>query len=333
MVIIENVAKAPVEYPQQQCEAEGRTMFTNYCNNKLLRLCSPAILLLAWLAALPVAQGQELASGRHSMQKVALITGSTSGLGREIAYRIASTGAHVIIHGRNEQRGAKVVAEIEQEGIGSATFYGADFSSLDDVRQMTDRLKRDYDRLDLLINNAGFLAKSDGKRILNDAGHELTFAVNYLAGFLLTRELLPLIQQSAPARIVNVSSNRHTTIEFDDVMLDHDYSNVRAYSQSKLAQVMFTIDLAGELEGHDVLVNSLHPGTLIDTNLVRSHGFKAQTTIDEAADAIMQLAIGEEVGSGEFYDGMSPTLAGDQAYDAAAREELKILSEELTGIR
>jgi NAD(P)-dependent dehydrogenase (short-subunit alcohol dehydrogenase family) len=294
---------------------------------------NPVIFLLAWLTILPVAQAQESGSDQPSIKNVALVTGSTSGLGREVAFRIASTGAHVIIHGRNEQRGAEVVAEIEQHGIGSARFYRADFSSLDDVRQMVDLLKHDYDRLDLLINNAGFLGERDAGRILNEAGHELTFAVNYLAGFLLTRELLPLIRQSTPARIVNVSSRRHKAIDFDDVMLDHDYHNGRAYSQSKLAQVMFAMDLAEELEGSDVLVNSLHPGSFIDTNLVRSHGFTARTTTTEAADAVMHLVIGEEVGSGEFYDGLSLARANDQAYDAAARKELRELSEELTGMR
>jgi len=308
-------------------------MFIVDCKNRLLSFNTPAIFLLAWLAVLPVALAQESGFDQSSVEKVALVTGSTSGLGREVALRIASTGAHVIIHGRNEQRGAEVVAEIERHGIGSARFYQADFSSLDDVRQMADRLRRDYARLDLLINNAGFLGNRDTGRILNESGHEMMFAVNYLAGFLLTRELLPLIRRSTPARIVIVSSRRHAAIDFDDVMLGHDYHNGRAYAQSKLAQVMFTMDLAEELEGQDILVNSLHPGSMIDTNLVSSHGFTARTTIDEASDAVMQLVFGEEVGSGGFYDGLDPARANDQAYDAAARKKLRELSEELTKIR
>jgi NAD(P)-dependent dehydrogenase (short-subunit alcohol dehydrogenase family) len=122
-------------------------------------------------------------------------------------------------------------------------------------------------------------------------------------------------------------------IDFDDVMLEHGYKYNRAYSQSKLAQVMFAMDLAEELEGSEVLVNSLHPGSFIDTNLVSSHGFEAQTTVAQAADAVMHLVIGEDVGSGEFYNDLSLGRANDQAYDVAARKQLRELSEELTGLR
>ena len=160
-------------------------------------------------------------------RQVILVTGSTSGLGRGVALSLASTGAHIIVHGRNRERGLEVVNEIEQEGIGSAKFYAADLASLDQVREFAKTILRDYDRLDVLINNAGIhLAPEDGRQLSAD-GHELTFAVNYLSGFLLTRMLLLRLIESAPSRIVNVSSRgqRNAVFDFDDVMLERDYND------------------------------------------------------------------------------------------------------------
>jgi NAD(P)-dependent dehydrogenase (short-subunit alcohol dehydrogenase family) len=177
------------------------------------------------------------------------VTGSTTGLGRTLAIDLAGEGASVIVHGRNAERGAEVVARIHERGSGSARFYQADFASLDEVRRLADSIRRDYDRVDLLINNAGLGSTPARRRETSADGHELLFAVNYLAGVLLTRELLPLIRSSAPSRIINVSSIGQEPIDFDDVQLETGYSDMRAYCQSKLAQVMFTFSLAEELEG------------------------------------------------------------------------------------
>src|SRR5688500_8677498 len=152
-------------------------------------------------------------------QQVILITGSTDGLGREVARRLAATGAHVIVHGRNKERGAALVTEIEREGKGSASFYAADLASLAEVRRLGEAILRDYDRLDVLVNNAGIWLNSGGRQLSAD-GHELHFAVNYLSGFLLTHMLLPRLGQSAAARIVNVSSLAQSPIDFADVMLE-----------------------------------------------------------------------------------------------------------------
>ena len=138
-------------------------------------------------------------------QEVILVTGSTGGLGREVARRLGSQGAHVIVHGRNAQRGKELVAEIVAEGSGSARFYRADFSSLQEVREFGDKILADYSRLDVLINNAGF-GSAPNQRMVSQDGHELRFQVNYLAGFLLTKMIMPLIMDSQPSRIVNVSS-------------------------------------------------------------------------------------------------------------------------------
>ena len=282
------------------------------------------------LVAAP-AQSQEVVGPSAAQRQVVLVTGSTDGLGREVARRIAASGAHVIVHGRNAERGDALVAEIEAEGKGSARFYAADLASLAEVRGLAEAILRDYDRLDILVNNAG-IGSSPNERLVSQDGHELRFAVNYLSGFLLTRMLLPRIRASAPARIVNVASLAQSPIDFDDVMLERSFSGGRAYGQSKLAQILFTFDLAAELEGSGVLVNTLHPATYMPTGMVRRAGVEPRSTIDEGADAVMNLVMGD-VGSGGYYNGLRPARANAQAYDEDARRRLRELSERLTGVK
>src|SRR6201993_1327744 len=193
--------------------------------------------------------GMEQLSG-----KTALVTGSTDGVGRLVARKLGQAGARALVHAGDAERGARVVADIETSG-GAADFLAADLSALAEVRRLADAAQATVDRLDILINNAGI--GTAGPRQTSAEGFELRFAVNYLAGFLLTLLLLPLIKNSAPARIVNVSSGGQQPIDFGDVMLTHGYSSRRAYCQSKLAQVMFTIALAATLKGTGVPVTSL----------------------------------------------------------------------------
>lgn len=263
--------------------------------------------------------------------RVILITGSTSGLGREVARRLAAEGDHIIVHGRNQERGEALIAEIEATGVGSARFYRADFASLDAVRALAAAIRRDYDRLDVLVNNAGIALSPDARPLSSD-GHELHFQVNYLSGFLLTRLLLPLLEESAPARVVNVSSLAAAPLDFGNIMLEDGYSLSRAYGQSKLAQVMFTIDLADALEGTGIAVNALHPATFMDTNMVESLGVEPRSSVHEGAEAVVHLVNGEDVGSGGFFDGLRPARAHEQAYDPEVRSSLRQLSEELTGV-
>jgi len=262
---------------------------------------------------------------------VILITGSTDGLGREVALRMAATGAHVIIHGRNRERGAALVDEIRRDGRGSARFYAADFASLAQVRAFARAILRDYDRLDVLVNNAGIWLESSRERRLSEDGYELHFAVNYLAGYLLTRMLLPRLIESAPARIVNVSSIGQAPIDFDNVMLERGYEPFRAYAQSKLAQILFTFDLARELEGTGVTVNALHPATLMDTRMVTGAGIRPRSTVAEGADAVVHLITAPGLGTGRYFDGKRPARANAQAYDERARARLRELSEALVG--
>ena len=200
------------------------------------------------------------------------------------------------------------------------------------MRAFGEAILRDYDRLDALVNNAGFGPAPD-ERLLSEDGHEFRFQVNYLSGFLLTRMLMPRLLESAPSRIVNVSSLAQTPIDFDDVMIENDFSGRRAYAQSKLAQVMFTFDLAEELEGTGVMVNSLHPATYMDTGMVRRLGVTPRATVAEGADAVIQLVTSTDIEAGQFFNGLRPWRANAQAYDREARARLKRLSEQLTRAR
>ena len=296
-----------------------------------LGMTAGALLLLA--AAAQAQDGSEGTASAGQERPVALVTGSTSGLGRELALRVAATGAHVIVHGRNAERGAEVVAQIEEEGKGSARFIRADLASLAEVRELAGTVLQEYGRLDLLINNAGIGSRVPDERSLSADGYELRFAVNYLSHFLLTRLLLERLQASAPSRIINVASIGQAPIDFDDVMLDEGYSGGRAYGQSKLAQIMFTIDLAEELEGTGVQVFSLHPATYMDTGMVRDAGITPRSTVDEGADAVMHLVTADDLESGQFFNGLRSGRANAQAYDPEARRKLRELSERLTGGR
>ena len=267
--------------------------------------------------------------------KTVLITGSTDGVGRHVALELGAAGATTLIHGRDRQRGEAVIDELRKRGNTGAQLYLADLGSLAEVRRLAEAVRRDHPRLDVLINNAGIGSASGGRqRRTSTDGHELRFVVNYLSGFLLTRLLLPLMVASAPSRIVNVASAGQSAIDFDDVMLTRRYDGGRAYTQSKLAQVMFTFDLARELEGSNVTVNCLHPATYMDTTMVRESGVSPLSTVDEGADAILQLAVAPELEgrSGLYFQGQRPARANPQAYDDDARRRLAALSFELTGL-
>jgi NAD(P)-dependent dehydrogenase (short-subunit alcohol dehydrogenase family) len=264
--------------------------------------------------------------------KTVLITGSTDGVGRYVAERLARTGWRVIVHGRDRTRGEAAVARITQQG-GEARFLAADLSSLAEVRSLADAVRRESDGLDALVNNAG-IGTSGSKRELSADGFELRFAVNYLAGFLLTRLMLPMLANRKSARIVNVSSAGQQSIDFSDVMLTRGYSGVRAYCQSKLAQILFTIDLAKELAGRNVTVNALHPATYMDTTMVRLSGVRPISTVEQGGAAILQLVEGPALAgkSGLYFSGMQESRADRQAYDEDARARLRALSFDLVGL-
>lgn len=266
--------------------------------------------------------------------KTVFITGSTDGLGKVVALRLARRGASVLLHGRNPQKGDAVLSEIGRSTDDKdIEYYNADLSSLKEVRSMATEVLSRHDRLDLLINNAGLGGghKGNSKREISRDGYELRFAVNYLSHFLLTYSLLPIIKAAAPSRIINVSSVGQHPIDFDDVMLLKGYDSFRAYRQSKLAQIMFTIDLAEELKGTGVIVNCLHPATLMNTNMVYEFFGSTMSSVEDGADALEFLATSEKTANitGGYFDQKRQAKANAQAYDSAARRRLRELSFQL----
>jgi NAD(P)-dependent dehydrogenase (short-subunit alcohol dehydrogenase family) len=267
-------------------------------------------------------------------QQTILVTGSTDGLGKELARELARRGATVLVHGRSQQRIDAAIAEIA-ETTGSDRLVGhlADLSSLRAVRRLAEELAASSPRLDALVNNAGV---GLAERVVTEDGYEMTFAVNYLAPFLLTKLLLPVLRGDTPARIVNVASIGQAPVNFDDVMLEHGYDTSLAYSQSKLALIAFTFELAERLrvEGeHGVTANALHPATLMPTKLVRETVGRTVDSLEQGVEATLRLVIDPQLDdvSGVYFDGLEQARADSQAYDAGARRRLWELSERLTG--
>jgi NAD(P)-dependent dehydrogenase (short-subunit alcohol dehydrogenase family) len=267
--------------------------------------------------------------------KTVLITGSTDGVGRYVASELAAGGAKVLIHGRDAARAKSLIEEIKRAGHAEPTFYQADLSSLAGTRKLAEAVLADHKRLDVFVSNAGIGSQSGGPgRKTSADGFELLFAVNYLSGFLLAYLLLPVLKAAAPSRIVNVASLGQHPVDFDDVMITRGYNGSRAYAQSKLSQIMFTIDLADELKGFGVTVNSLHPATYMNTTMVRAGGITPISTVEQGGEAILHLVSGDDVAnkSGLFFNGMNEAKANPQAYDETARKRLRALSFELTGL-
>jgi len=268
-----------------------------------------------------------------SADRIILVTGSTQGLGRRVVEGLAQPGTRILVHGRNASRGAKVVSALQREGA-SAIFLEADLASLEEARRLADAVHKECTHLDVLINNAG-ISKPDGPRRESVDGFEMHFAINYLASFLLTERLLPLLRAGAgPSHIVHVASAGQSPIDFDDVMLEQGYHGFRAYGQSKVAQSMHTLDLAEALDPHEVVANALHPGTNMDTAMVRDAGISPSGSVDAGAAAVIALATGEgqTATSGRYFNGQHEARATAQVYDAAARDRLRALSRKMTGL-
>ena len=259
-----------------------------------------------------------------------LITGATDGLGRGLALALAKRRATVLVHGRDAGRANALATELRAAGATAVRVYLADLASLADVRALAKAVLAAEPGLDVLVNNAGIGSTVPTQDRAESAdGIELRFAVNYLAHYLLTRELLPLLRRSAPARIVHVSSAGQAAIDLADPMITRGYTGARAYCQSKLAQIMATFDMAPELEGTGVTVNALHPATFMPTKIVA----KPISTIAEGVDATMRLIADDALAgvTGKYFNGVHEARADAQAYDAGARAQLRALSDKLIG--
>lgn len=269
-----------------------------------------------------------------SRKRIAVITGATDGMGRVVAPRLAQAGYHVVVHGRSAERGADVVAQIEKEG-GSAEFMAANLASFADIRRFAAELRGRFPEIHLFINNAGIGTGPEGApREVSDDGLERRFAVNYLSVFLLTKLVQDSLIAAAPSRIVNVASDGQQPIDFEDVQLERDYSGEAAYCRSKVAEIMFTLDLAEELKDRGVTVNTMHPSSFMDTTMVRQMKHAVVESIDVGACHLLDLALNPKFDgvTGRYLNRGIDMPANDQCYDAAARRKLRDLSLELTGL-
>ena len=276
--------------------------------------------------------------------RVCLITGATSGIGKATAMGLANMGASVVMVGRDRGRGEAALAEIK-EGSANASvdLMLADLSSQQEIHRLADEFKEAYPRLDVLINNAGVIRS---KRVTTADGIEMTFAVNHLAHFLLTNLLLDMLKATAPSRIVNVASGeqRNGTIDFDDLQGEKGYKTAKAYGQSKLANVLFTYELARRLEGTGVSANCLHPGAGVRTNLgsgvsgVFGFTVRALTPLmkspEKGAETSIYLASSPEVEglSGGYFVKKAEARSSDMSHDERIARRLWEASAELTNL-
>jgi NAD(P)-dependent dehydrogenase (short-subunit alcohol dehydrogenase family) len=276
--------------------------------------------------------------------KICMITGATSGIGYVTAREIARQGATLVIVGRSEEKCVDAVNTIKQQtGNNAVEWMLADLSVQQDIRRLADLFTTRYQRLDVLVNNAGAIFM---QRQESADGIEMTFALNHLNYMLLTNLLLDTLKDSAPARIVNVSSDAHraATMNFDDPQLKQGYSGWKAYNQSKLANLLFTYELARRLEGTGITVNALHPG-FVASSFGMNNGWMAQLfrplvklmgkSPEQGARTSIYLATSPEVAgiSGKYFSEQQEVESSQASYDTEAQQRLWELSEEMAGLR
>ncbi|MFF4504910.1 SDR family NAD(P)-dependent oxidoreductase [Streptomyces sp. NPDC001401] len=259
-----------------------------------------------------------------------LITGATAGLGRHLAGELVAGGRRVLVHGRDPERVHRLAAELGT----LATPCTADLSSLAEVEFLADQVRAATSRLDVLVNNAavGFGPPGETRQTSRD-GHELRFAVNYLAPVALTRSLLPLLTRTAPARVVNIGSVGQAPFDPSEATFYDDYRGVVAYRRAKLALVAFTFDLAEELRGSAVTVNCLHPAGFMDTGMVRESRIQPLSTVEQGAAPTLRLITDPSMErvTGEYFDGFFPGRALSEAYDRQFLAKLRQVTDRLLG--
>lgn len=272
--------------------------------------------------------------------KVILVTGGTNGIGKVTAHQLAEQGAQIVIVSRSAQKCAAVVDEIRAKtGNHNVEWIAADLSTRAGVEEAANEFRARHDRLHVLLNNAGGVF---AEHLVTADGYEMTFALNHLSYFGLTQLLRDLLVASAPARIVNVSSDAHYggAINFDDLMGEKKYSSWKAYSQSKLANVMFTYSLSRQLTGTGVTANALHPG-FVSTGFGRNNGGLMGLFMplaqwfaispEKGAETSVYLATSPEVSavSGRYFSKCKEKQSSQVSYDVAAQDRLWEVSEQL----
>lgn len=265
--------------------------------------------------------------------RIIVITGATDGLGRALAVALAREPDTLILHGRNQARLDELAKELADTPATVRTVL-ADLSELAQVRGLADSIAGITDRVTVLVNNAGVGGgEPDGEdRRVSADGYELRFAVNHLAAFALTQRLLPLLEQGAPARVVNVASLGQVPIDFDDVFIERGYSGARAYRQSKLAMIATGFTLAEQLDPARVTVNSLHPGTYMPTKMVLEWVGHSVDSLETGVDSTLRLVNDPalEGVTGQFFDRTTRSRALAEAYDPEVRQRIWDLSVRLT---
>jgi len=276
--------------------------------------------------------------------KVCLVTGATSGIGLETALELARQGASVVLVGRNEQRGEAALQKVKKVGASeNVKYFRADLSSREQVRALADKFEANFLRLDVLVNNAGIFLL---RRQVNSDGHEMTLASNHLGHFLLTNLLKDVLSASAPARVINVSSSAHrgARINFEDLHAAKNYNAMRAYGQSKLANLLFTYELDRRWDSSAVSVNALHPG-FVSTNLGNGNGWLVSAIarlimlIGKSAISGSQttnyLATSSQVTdvSGKYFVEEQEVRSSPTSYDLDVARRLWEVSEELVALR
>ncbi|OJJ23182.1 hypothetical protein BKI52_02165 [marine bacterium AO1-C] len=263
--------------------------------------------------------------------KTILITGATDGLGKALAFELASRNYALILHGRSPEKGEKLLSELlTKMPNAELIYYNADFESIDQIKHLASQVMKNHQELHGLINNAGL--GFEPKRTESVDGYEKVFQVNYLSTYILSQVLRPLLEKTTRAHIINVSSGLHQAIDFADPQITLEWSAMRAYSQSKLAQVTYTLAMAKILDPILVRINALHPATAMPTKIVMNH-FEPQSDLKDGVNSIVHLVeSNDQAIHGKFFAETTEARPNAQAEDEKAQQQLMELSRQLTGV-
>ncbi|MHA2100495.1 MAG: SDR family NAD(P)-dependent oxidoreductase [Candidatus Kariarchaeaceae archaeon] len=265
-----------------------------------------------------------------SKAKTVLITGATDGIGKELARSLVQKGYNLILHGRNEDKGRKLLSDLKSINADpQINYFNADLSFLSEVNSLADRLIQNFDKIDILVNNAGTIEKN---RIVTSEGFEKSFVVNHLSMFLLTLKLLSTLRNETPSRIINVSSQVHSSsLDFDNLQGQKRFSPTGMYSTTKLLNILFTYKLADLVKDSNITVNCLHPG-VINTKLLRAFWGGGGPTSSKTLEFMVETPELDHI-TGKYYNNSSISKSKSITYDKEIQEKVWNKSEEMTNHR